>query len=312
MKGMKILADDKNLKDTTTGHNEIGEHTSIVEGVNTKHDDLSNECDINEGNDSQLMDVLENLPAFPNNIYEINFKSFKDVVDLSKNISEKMNDFFESINMIIETFPDSFNLPDFSQESQDELTENSIRWGKYGWTLAPHQDFSPFNFFPKTQEIADNYMTENIKVNEIESLFKKLLKIPNINQNDLLEAIANYRDARYKSSIMMLFSMMDGEIIKIQDPYKNRKTGKRGFSLINQNYEKELEAKQAFFTKLHLTNTTAAINTMYAKGRNFKEQPNVANRNFVHHGMLERELNKKDAIQIFLLTYNVLHIINKQ
>lgn len=70
-------------------------------------------------------------------------------------------------------------------------------------------------------------MIENIKVNEMGTFFEKLLKSPYRNKNNLLEAINNFRYESYKSSVMLLFSIMDGEIIKFQSENNNRKRGNK-------------------------------------------------------------------------------------
>ncbi len=45
-------------------------------------------------------------------------------------------------------------------------------------------------------------------------------------------------------------------------------------------------------------------------GRDFKRQPDIVNRNFIDHGMLHRNVTKRDRIQIFLLYYNLLEILD--
>ena len=44
----------------------------------------------------------------------------------------------------------------------------------------------------------------------------------------------------------------------------------------------------------------------YKGGDDFKEQPDIMNRNFVDHGMLHRKVRRIDCIQLFLVYYNFL------
>lgn len=49
-----------------------------------------------------------------------------------------------------------------------------------------------------------------------------------------------------------------------------------------------------------------ALDVFYKGGDDFKEQPDIMNRNFVDHGMLHRKVRRIDCIQLFLVYYNFL------
>ena len=52
------------------------------------------------------------------------------------------------------------------------------------------------------------------------------------------------------------------------------------------------------------------MKTFFDHGNDFKIQPEVINRNFVTHGMLHRNVSRRDCIMLFLLLYNFTEHIN--
>ena len=63
-------------------------------------------------------------------------------------------------------------------------------------------------------------------------------------------------------------------------------------------------------TLLEHLNIIAALKTMFKGGDDFKEQPEIINRNFVDHGMLHRRVTKKECKMLFLLLYNFTQHLN--
>ena len=49
---------------------------------------------------------------------------------------------------------------------------------------------------------------------------------------------------------------------------------------------------------------------VFEKGNDFRKQPEVLNRNFLDHGMLTRKVTRKDCVQLFLLYYNILELLD--
>ena len=127
---------------------------------------------------------------------------------------------------------------------------------------------------------------------------------------DYEEAIFNFKNKKYKSCAMILLSLIDAKLIRMQRK-EDRNKGRRstGFSAI-KNIEKRIDAEENIEKKLLLfllyKNLFACLKEIFANGDDFKTQPILANRNFVYHGMLHRNVCKRDCIQLFLLYYNFL------
>lgn len=122
---------------------------------------------------------------------------------------------------------------------------------------------------------------------------------------------------------MMLYSLIDGRLIRLQGGPKAQKenpdtkkskrkpvrySGASAVNKINSKYNEihEDEIESLFFSNLTRENLFCALAVLYANGNDFREQPDIMNRNFVDHGMLHRKVRRMDCIQLFLAYYNFL------
>jgi len=64
------------------------------------------------------------------------------------------------------------------------------------------------------------------------------------------------------------------------------------------------------FIAMFYTNLFACLKKVFESGKDFKNQPDVINRNFLDHGMMTNKVRKKDCIQLFLLYYNMLELLD--
>ena len=74
--------------------------------------------------------------------------------------------------------------------------------------------------------------------------------------------------------------------------------------------EKEKDINKKVYLLFSYQNVYACLMKVFEDGGDFKKQPEVINRNFVDHGMLHRDVTKRDCIQIFLLYYNLLEFLD--
>lgn len=204
----------------------------------------------------------------------------------------------------------NIEIPSLSNEQKEALEESYKVWGQYGWTLPPFATLNVFNKKPQSQEEANEQMRQYINAASMKELFIELRKLDSIRKDDLEEAIASFEDRRYKSCTMILFALIDGKIIRYQNIETNRSVGLRGAKKIYAEMELEIINKKAFFSLLHLINVNSALTVTFANGENFKKQPDVVNRNFIHHGMLYGRVRRRDAAQLFLLLYNFLGLVD--
>lgn len=86
------------------------------------------------------------------------------------------------------------------------------------------------------------------------------------------------------------------------------KHGKEKTPLTNR-FPEENYVTQSVDLFFKCKNVFSCLNEVFEDANDFKQQPLIINRNFIDHGMLHRKVCKKDCIQIFLLYYNLLKLL---
>lgn len=144
----------------------------------------------------------------------------------------------------------------------------------------------------------------------MESIFSQLRE-QKINHEDLESAIFCFRNKQYKACALMLLGLIDAKLIRVQSRSKGkRKVGASAVQQLKTRFEENRE-EQVFYTMLFCSNLFACLETIFAYGNDFKDEPNIINRNFVDHGMNRRRIRKRDCIQLFLVLNNLMYFLSK-
>lgn len=220
-------------------------------------------------------------------------------------------------------------IPGFSEEAKKKRIEAYRQWGAYGWTVIPHANFKYFNTAPASRKEANEKVLACFKTkSQMEEFWKAFDSAEKVKKSDFVEAIKDFDNHCYKSCAMMLYSLIDGRLIRLQggpkaqkensDTKKSKKkpvrySGASAVNKINSKYNEihEDEIESWFFSNLTRENLFCALAVLYANGNDFREQPDIMNRNFVDHGMLHRKVRRMDCIQLFLAYYNFLTFENR-
>lgn len=269
--------------------------------------------DINLKMKETLKPLSESIAEFTRNFQSI-FKTSVDIIrQLCQTIINIIPDYssvFAKLSNSIADLANSIKIPSLSDEQKKELQDSYKAWGKYGWTVPPYASLNVFDKKPQSLQEANKYMRQYINASSMKELFIELGRLNNLRKDDLQEAILNFENRRYKSCSMILFALIDGKIIRYQDKKTNRKVGFYGAKKICNEIESEFSSKKTFFFILKLINITSALEVTFKSAENFKEQPTVVNRNFIHHGMLHGKVRRRDAAQLFLLLYNLTELFD--
>lgn len=86
-----------------------------------------------------------------------------------------------------------------------------------------------------------------------------------------------------------------------------RPVGAKAAREIEENHQEN----QALYELLNYVNLFACLKTVFAHANDFRREPSVINRNFVDHGMTNRNVRKRDCIQLFLLLNNFVDTFEK-
>lgn len=223
-------------------------------------------------------------------------------------ISEKIAKVVSVYNQQISTIFSGINFPHITEERKQELRESYENWGEYGWAVIPWAEFDLYNKSPQTQEEANQIAMAYCKSNDMEELFDEIRIARGNKVRDFEEAVFNYKNKKYKSCAMILFSLLDAKLIRMQkrSTTKRRDTGIKAAKNIKSRIEEEHDINKKLFLSLSHNNLFACLSTFFDNANDFKVQPEILNRNFLTHGMYRKNVRKRDCVQLFLLYYHFL------
>lgn len=207
-----------------------------------------------------------------------------------------------------------FELPGFSEAERKEILASYAKWGSYGWTPPMSIQFNQMYTAPQSQEQADEKMLRYCTDAEMEELFKDTLDHPLAVRSDVEEAVFSYKNHQYKACVLILFALIDGLLISYQkeedrDPKTHRRSsGCNAFNKLLKRFD--TEHPDTYVVKLFVCQSIAScLQAFFANGKDFVEEPDVINRNYIGHGMSKRPVEKIDCIKVFLLYRHVLHFL---
>ena len=216
-------------------------------------------------------------------------------------------DFLSVYESVRKTF-DAIKIPELTDEQKNELLECHIKWGEIGWTYLPSSWTNFFDEKPTEIKSANAEMMSYCNKQEMHELFE-CLKKSSVKKDDLDAAIYCYENGKYKPCALILFSLIDGKLIRNQGlTAKNRSVGSGAVYRFKQKIESD--EKRAFYEILFDVNVFACLISFFKRYDNFKNEPEIINRNFVMHGMTGRAVRKRDCIQLFLLLNNLLLLMD--
>ncbi|MCD8106444.1 MAG: hypothetical protein LUE20_00555 [Oscillospiraceae bacterium] len=290
------MDNNKNLKDivssTNDWENEI--YSNMLDALNPI-DSISPTIA------SKSIDAI--IDTISNSIQQT-MKSINPFLSFAKEI---LSDFASQLSSIVE----QIQIPNISEERKKELTVRFKTWGKYGWTLMPNTDITSFDSSPADLDDANRMAKSWCTRGDIEQLFEYLHDVKGVKKSDLKDAIFLYRSRQYKPCAMLLFSLLDAKLIRMQrnedrDNRNRRSVGATAIKRIKDRVEREQNIDNKLFISLSYVNLFACLGVFFEDAKDFKKQPDLINRNFLQHGMLTRRVRKRDCVQLFLLYYNFL------
>ena len=206
----------------------------------------------------------------------------------------------------------NIQIPTISEERKQQLIENYTEWGMFGWTMHPTEE-DLFDKAPSDKKSADAIAHHLCTDKETERLFAVIHDCNRVKKSDLEEAVFLFENRKYKSCALLLFSLIDAQLIRLQKRSSLdkmwRKVGNGAVKAAKARTEEEINT-DLLFTALFCANLFACLETVFQNGNDFKKQPDVINRNFLDHGMWVGNVRRKDCVQLFLLYYNMLELLD--
>lgn len=226
-----------------------------------------------------------------------------------------INDIKKVISSLNETFS-KFQFPFISEERKIKLTKSYEKWGEYGWTQHPEMPLFYYEYYPETQKEADEYAMQICNSENVDLLFKYIKRFEvlqnEVSQNDVEEAIFCYNHKCYKACILMLFTLIERELMRLQknDEKENLLVCEKAVKYFNEKVVGKYEMQKSFISTLNYKNLYISLLNYFQNGKNFTLKTNVMNKNFVSHAMETKTASKEECIKLFLVYYNLLDFLD--
>ena len=225
-------------------------------------------------------------------------------------IEESIRQLREKLEKIIR----DASFPTISDERKETLLQSHAIWGAYGWTINPvSSNDKLFDSVPKDKKHADALAIRECTSESMKELFQITRKMKRVQKADFEEAVCDFDNKRYKSCALLLFSMIDSKLIRLQKQSQlNGRWREVGVGAVKKAKIRVYGGceEKMILTLLFLENIFSCLEKVFENGNDFRKQPTVINRNYLDHGMSTRKTTRKDCIQLFILYYNILDLID--
>ncbi|MDO4495798.1 MAG: hypothetical protein Q4B62_08440 [Clostridiaceae bacterium] len=206
----------------------------------------------------------------------------------------------------------NIDTPEYASEKKKELIRCYKQWGEYGWTFNGQTKVTSLSLLPLSLEDANKKMSPYCTLENVSEIKNKLIS-NGVAQDDLEEAIFCFENGKYKSCAILLFALIDHELISKgfrYEPKANQVEGnyKIGLSAICE-YRKENKKdydKSFLYANLYFLNIMETLMTLFKDSNNFTNEPNIINRNFVVHGMSKRSVTEIDCFKVWSALYSLV------
>lgn len=242
-------------------------------------------------------------------------ENLKRITESYKSMIPDYSKMFSGLSSALQELVNNIHIPTITEEDKKRLIQSYTAWGKLGWTLPPNAELNVFNSEPIDAKDAYQRLRGCFTASAMDDLFTEIRQLKHIKKSDFDEAVDCFKNGNYKACSLILFSLIDSRLIRSQiDEERNRAgmrpSGKQAAINLFGRIESKYITESMLFTVLDQVNILAALETVFEAGKDFKIQPTVINRNFVDHGMLYRNVTRKDCIMLFLLLYNFTEHLN--
>ena len=150
-------------------------------------------------------------------------------------------------------------------------------------------------------KVIEKYLTDNF----IEA-FINTIEIKGNNTSKFEEAKECFFEGKYTSCILILFSLIDAVCINSQCITSKRRNlaDRQAKNLLASEHLQEISISLYFRVAMPLR----AITVLFADGKDFINEPDIPNRNFILHGMSNRKITKLDCIKVLSVLGNLLEV----
>ena len=236
--------------------------------------------------------VIENFKN--QNMYKEKVKHVKEISNL---IPKNFLDIIKNVGKLLER-----KLLILDNKIPNNIKKNLEYWAEKNWiiVLSLHYVEIQTLFFSKSNDTEkDNlYLMEEVKKNlKNEEINQKVFKSKFFKNNAFKSVLECYKSKNYYAGVMVLATMIDGALIKIQEKKENRRK-------IGNNVSKEINIKSDESWSLEYILDYSLIIWLEKFFKNANDFSNKKlNRNMLLHGMYEKEITELEFFQLLNVVY---------
>ena len=228
------------------------------------------------------------------NMYKEKVKHVKEISNL---IPKNFLDIIKDVGKLLER-----KLLILDNKIPNNIKKNLEYWVEKNWiiVLSLHYVEIQTLFFSKSNDTEkDNlYLMEEVKKNlKNEKINQKVFKSIFFKNNAFKSVLECYKSKNYYAGVMVLATMIDGALIKIQEKKENRRK-------IGNNVSKEINNKSDESWSLEYILDYSLIIWLERFFENANDFSNKKlNRNMLLHGMYEKEITELEFFQLLNVVY---------
>ncbi len=255
----------------------------------------------------------ELLKIKQNEVKNISPHIMKSLKSLSKN-SKELKYFAEKANQIPKSFLEMIKnigkllerkLLILDSKVPENIKESIKYWAEKNWIIVlslPYVEIQNLFFSKSNDTEKDNlYLMEEVKKNlKNEEINQKVFKSKFFKNNAFKSVLECYKSKNYYACVMVLATMIDGALIKIQEKKENRRK-------IGNNVSKEINNKSDESWSLEYILDYSLIIWLEKFFENANDFSNKKlNRNMLLHGMYEKEITELEFFQLLNVVHNMV------
>lgn len=249
------------------------------------------------------------------------FEKINAAVEKLAGLSKLMVEGFEVLNDWWKTeYPKiceaiaNLNALGYTKEEKQVLIKNYKKWGAHAWASNAENPATFFSEAPGTLENADSKMSAYCTESNIAAMKDKLIAV-GVNRDDVEEAFSCHKSGFYKSCVLILFALIDHELIgkgyrRINDD-GTQGTLKSGMGAIGDLKKESLQehSNSVLFAYLQCVNIMSTLTALFGGDADFKKEPKTVNRNYVSHGMSTRKVTELDSFKVWSALFSFVVIL---
>lgn len=134
----------------------------------------------------------------------------------SKQINETISKTIGNLSQVVGSLATKINIPTYTEEDRQRIKDSHVKWGEYGWSIIPEAPLKFYFTVPENRIEANQLALKYCGDSAMENLFSEMKDVAGVKKSDFEDAVFCFRNKKYKPCAMILFSLLDAKLIRMQ------------------------------------------------------------------------------------------------